>query len=46
MPKKTKKHGKIAKSSESDEEDDLKMFESWFGLERGRSNRADSLNRY
>ena len=26
MPKKAKKHGKIAKSSESDEEDDLKMF--------------------
>ena len=26
VPKKAKKHGKIAKSCESDEEDDLKMF--------------------
>ena len=26
MPKKAKKQGKIAKSSDSDEEDDLKMF--------------------
>ena len=26
MPKKAKKQGKVAKSSENDEEDDLKMF--------------------
>ena len=30
MPKKAKKHGKIAESSESDEGDDLKMF--WIAI--------------